>query len=265
MLFDTHCHLTDERFEQDREQVLANMREAGVELAVVVGDGTQSEQPVFDLAARHPGLYAATGVHPQDALSFSEDTPEKLREWMALPKAVALGEIGLDYYYDNAPHDVQLEVFLRQLLLAREVGKPAIMHIRDAHGDAVSLLRAHRSELPAGVMHCFSGSVETAREYLDMGLYISFAGPVTFKNAARLPEVAQYVPADRILVETDSPYLAPTPMRGKRNEPAFVRFTAEHIARLRGEDEEEFARKCLENGMNLFGIDPCAPRGMQAV
>ena len=188
MLFDTHCHLTDERFEQDREQVLANMREAGVELAVVVGDGAQSEQPVFELAAQHPGLYAATGVHPQDALRFSEDTPAKLRGWMALPKAVALGEIGLDYYYDNAPHDVQLEVFLRQLLLARELGKPAIMHIRDAHGDAVSLLRAHRNELPAGVMHCFSGSVETAREYLDMGLYISFAGRLPSKMPRACPK-----------------------------------------------------------------------------
>jgi TatD DNase family protein len=262
MLFDTHCHLTDERFSEDIEQVIANMRKAQVELAVNVGDGTTDEQPVFDMAARHPGMYAATGVHPQDALKFDAESPARLRRWMSLPKAVALGEIGLDYYYDNAPHDVQLDVFLRQLVIARELKKPVIMHIRDGHGDALALLRAHRGELPAGVMHCFSGSVETAREYLDMGFYISIAGPVTFKNAAKLPEVSRYVPADRLLVETDSPYLAPVPKRSKRNEPAFVQYTAAHIAELRGVDAEAFAAQCLENGIRLFGIDPAAPRGM---
>lgn len=262
MLFDTHCHLSDERFSEDIEQVIANMREADVELAVNVGDGTMEEQPVFDLAAQHPGMYAATGVHPQDALKFDAESPARLRRWMSLPKAVALGEIGLDYYYDNAPHDVQLDVFLQQLTIARELNKPVIMHIRDGHGDALSLLRAHRGELPSGVMHCFSGSVETAREYLNMGFYISLAGPVTFKNAAKLPDVARYVPADRILVETDSPYLAPVPKRSKRNEPAFVQYTAAHIAGLRGIDTEEFGAQCLENGIKLFGIDPAAPRGM---
>ena len=182
--------------------------------------------------------------------------------WLSHPKAVALGEIGLDYYYDNAPHEVQLDVFYKQLTLAREIGKPVIMHIRDGHGDALNLLRAHKNELPAGVMHCFSGSVEAAREYLNMGFYISFAGPVTFKNAAKLPDVAKYVPADRILVETDSPYLAPVPMRGKRNEPTFVQYTAARVAEIRGEDAQEFAERCLENGLKLFNIDPAAPRGM---
>ena len=262
MLFDTHCHLTDEKFQSDIDDVFSRMRECGIELAVNIGDGTSDEQPVFGMALEHPGLYAATGVHPQDALKFNSETPGKLRRWLSLPKAVALGEIGLDYYYDNAPHDMQLDVFLRQLSIAREMGKPVIMHIRDGHGDAINLLRAHRSELPAGVMHCFSGSIESAREYLNMGFYISFAGPITFKNAARLPEVAQYVPADRILTETDSPYLAPIPMRGRRNEPAFVRFTTARVAEIRGEDPEEFAVHCLENGMRMFQIDPTAPRGM---
>ncbi len=262
MLFDTHCHLCDERFEGALDAVFEAMRAAGVELAVNVGDGAAEAQPAFELAAAHPGLYAATGVHPQDVLRFDEATLARLRRCMALPKAVALGEIGLDYYYDNAPHALQLDVFLRQLVLARELERPAIMHIRDAHGDATELLRAHRAELPAGVMHCFSGSVETARTYLDMGFYISFAGAVTFKNAARLPEVARYVPADRILVETDSPYMAPVPMRGRRNEPAFVRHTAARIAELRGVDADEFGAQCLENGLRLFNIDPNAPRGM---
>ncbi len=262
MLFDTHCHLCDEHFDGALDEVFGAMREWGVELAVNVGDGTTDDQPVFELAANHPGLYAATGVHPQDALRFDDSTPQRLRQWLALPKAVALGEIGLDYHYDNAPHETQLDVFLRQLLLARELNLPVIMHIRDAHGDATSLLRAHRAELPEGVMHCFSGSVETARIYLDMGFYISFAGAVTFKNAAKLPDVARYVPADRILVETDCPYMAPVPMRGRRNEPAFVRHTAARIAELRGVDAAEFGAQCLENGMKLFHIDPNAPRGM---
>lgn len=262
MLFDTHCHLSDEKFVDDIDAVFENMRQAGVELAVNVGDGSADEQPVLELADKHPGLYAATGVHPQDALKFESDSLDKLRVWLSHPKTVALGEIGLDYYYDNAPHEVQLDVFYKQLTLAREIGKPAIMHIRDGHGDALNLLRAHKNELPAGVMHCFSGSVEVAREYLDTGFYISFAGPVTFKNAAKLPDVAKYVPADRILVETDSPYLAPVPMRGKRNEPTFVQYTAARVAEIRGEDAQEFAERCLENGLKLFNIDPAAPRGM---
>lgn len=262
MLFDTHCHLSDEKFADDIDAVIENMRNAGVELAVNVGDGSADEQPVFALAEQHPGLYAATGVHPQDALKFTDASPDRLRAWLKHKKAVALGEIGLDYYYDNAPHDIQLDVFLKQLVLAREIGKPVIMHIRDGHGDALNLMRAHRSELPAGVMHCFSGSVEVAREYLDMGFYISFAGPITFKNAAKLPDVARFVPADRILVETDSPYLAPVPMRGKRNEPAFVGYTAARIAEIRGEDAQVFSERCLENGLKLFCIDPAAPRGM---
>lgn len=262
MLFDTHCHLCDERFEGELDAVFEAMREWDVQLAVNVGDGAAEAQPVFALAEAHPGLYAATGVHPQDALRFDAAAPDRLRRWLAHPKAVALGEIGLDYHYDNAPHEVQLDVFLQQLNLARELRLPAIMHIRDAHGDAVELLRAHRAELPAGVMHCFSGSVETARIYLDMGFYISFAGAVTFKNAAKLPEVARYVPADRILVETDCPYMAPVPMRGQRNEPSFVRHTAARIAELRGEDADAFGAQCLLNGLKLFNIAPDAPRGM---
>lgn len=262
MLFDTHCHLSDERLASDIDSVFENMRQAGVELAVNIGDGTAETEDIFPLSLAHPGLYCATGIHPQDALKFGGETPDRLRAWLSHPKAVALGEIGLDYYYDNAPHETQLKVFMDQLLLAREIKKPVIMHIRDAHGDAVELLRAHRAELPEGIMHCFSGSVETARIYLDMGFYISFAGPVTFKNAAKLPEVAKFVPDDRILVETDSPYLAPVPMRGKRNEPAFVRYTAQKIAELRGADPYEFSEMCLNNGIRLYGIDPAAARGM---
>lgn len=262
MLFDTHCHLSDEAFENDIEDVLQHMRACGIELAVNIGDATSEAQSVFALAEKHPGMYAATGVHPQDALKFNASTPAKLRRCMAHPKAVAIGEIGLDYHYDYAPHALQLEVFLNQLTLAKALGKPVIMHIRDAYGDASDLLRAHRAELPSGVMHCFSGSIESARIYLDMGFYISFAGPVTFKNAARLPEVARFIPADRILVETDSPYLAPTPKRGQRNEPAFVRYTAARIAELRAADPEEFAAQCLENGLKLFSIAPQAERGM---
>ena len=254
MLFDTHCHLSDEKFVDDIDAVFENMRQAGVELAVNVGDGSADEQPVLELADKHPGLYAATGVHPQDALKFESDSLDKLRVWLSHPKTVALGEIGLDYYYDNAPHEVQLDVFYKQLTLAREIGKPVIMHIRDGHGDALNLLRAHKNELPAGVMHCFSGSVEVAREYLNMGFYISFAGPVTFKNAAKLPDVAKYVPADRILVETDSPYLAPVPMRGRRCEPQYVEYVAECLAGLFGVDKAHVARQTTANAVRLFRL-----------
>ena len=165
-----------------------------------------------------------------------------------------MGEIGLDYYYENSPREKQKEVLLRQMAFAKQQNVPVAFHIRDAHGDMLDLLRAHRSELPAGVLHCFSGSMETAREYLNMGFYLSFAGPVTFKNAARLQEVARFVPDDRFLIETDSPYLAPVPMRGRRNEPTYVQYVAGKLAELRDETPENIARAATENTCRLYGI-----------
>ena len=167
---------------------------------------------------------------------------------------VAVGEIGLDYFYDLSPRDQQREVLIKQLALARRMNVPAVFHVRDAHGDMLEVLRERRGELPAGVMHCYSGSVESAKEYLDLGFYLSFAGPVTFKNAHKLQEAARFCPADRLLVETDSPYLTPVPLRGKRNEPAFVQYVAEVVAQLRGVSTEELADTAARNACRLFGI-----------
>ncbi len=255
-LFDTHCHITDERFDEDREAVIERMREAGVELALLVGDGSKEEQPVYSLAEAHPGFYAATGVHPHDASAWDETARERVIRWMTHPRSVALGEIGLDYHYDLSPRDVQRRVFDEQLELAWTLNKPVILHIREAHGDATDILtaRAKAGRMPAGVMHCYTGSWESAKQYLNMGLYISFSGALTFKNAPKLQEVAKNLPDDRVLVETDCPYMAPVPMRGKRNEPAFVAYTAAVAAAIRGEDADEFAMKALENGRRLFGI-----------
>ena len=252
VLFDTHTHINDERFDADRSEVIENMQRAGVQLAVVVGDAAAQPESAFALADAYPFLYAAAGVHPHDAIQYNDAIQAQIETWMAHPKAVALGEIGLDYHYDLSPRDVQKDVFARQLALAKRLNKPVIIHIREAHGDAMDILRT--ADRPAGVLHCYTGSWESAKAYLDMGFYISLSGAVTFKNAPKLAQVAQNVPLDRLLVETDCPYMAPVPMRGKRNEPAFVAYTAQKVAELRGMDAEEFALVAYENGKRLFGI-----------
>ena len=255
-LFDTHCHLCDERFDEDRAQVIERMRAAGVERALLVGDAARDPEPCLRLAAENPMFWAAAGVHPQDASMYTPEIEKKLIEWMAGDRVAALGEIGLDYYYETSPREVQREVFDRQLELAYTLGKPVILHIREAHGDATDILTAREraGRLPAGVMHCYTGSWESAKTYLRMGLYISFTGAVTFKNAPKVWEVAEKTPLDRLLVETDCPYMAPVPMRGKRNEPAFVAYTARRIAELRGMDEDALAIAAWENGCRLFGL-----------
>lgn len=260
ILFDTHAHLGDERFDEDREAVIKRMLDAGVRLALLVGDGAADPTSSFELARRFDFFYAAAGVHPHDAQAYDENCQARLREWMDLDKVVALGEIGLDYHYDLSPRPVQRDAFDAQLELAYQLGKPVILHIREAHGDATDMLcaRWRAGRMPAGVMHCYTGSWESAKTYLSMGLYISFSGAVTFKNAPKLSEVAQNMPIDRLLVETDCPYMAPVPMRGRRNEPAFVAYTAEKIAQLRGMDPDELAMRAAENGMRLFGINATA-------
>ena len=256
-LFDTHCHITDERFDEDRPSVIARMGEAGVELALTVGDGSLEQQPAFALAEQYGWMYAATSVHPHDASRWNDEARGRVEKWMAHPKAVALGEIGLDYHYDLSPRDVQKQVFDEQLDMAFRLDKPVILHVREAHGDATDIMTARwkAGRLPRGVMHCYTGSWESAKQYLAMGLYVSFSGAVTFKNAPKLSEVAKNLPLDRLLVETDCPYMAPVPMRGQRNEPAFVAYTARKVAELRGMDEEELALAALENGKRLFGIE----------
>lgn len=256
-LFDTHCHLTDERFQEDFGQVLARMREAGVNLAMLIGEVSDEDAPAaLKLCEQHEHFYAAVGVHPHTASCWDEERAGILSEYLKHPKVKCLGEIGLDYHYDLSPRGKQLEAFEAQLDMALTRNLPAALHIREAHGEATDILRArHKAgRLPRCLLHCYSGSWESAKTYLSMGCYISLSGSVTFKNAPKLHEVAANVPLDRLLVETDCPYLAPEPMRGRRNEPSFVAHTARRIAELRGMDPEELAEATTQNGKRFYQI-----------
>ena len=253
-LFDSHCHLENERFAEDLADVLARMKDAHVDRCILAGSDMPTSEQIVKLAADYPQMYGVVGVHPHEAEGFAEGDLTRLAEMLQQPHILGVGEIGLDYFYDYSPRDVQKAVFARQLVFAHEQGVPAVFHIRDAHGDTLELLRAHRSELPTGVLHCYTGSAESAREYLDLGFNISFSGSVTFKNAHNLQEAARFVPLDRIMIETDSPYLAPVPMRGKRNEPTYVRFVAEKIAELREMPVDELIAHATANTEALYGL-----------
>lgn len=254
-LFDTHAHPNDNRFDADREEVLERMRKADM-LCVCVGADMASSASSVELANREPMIYAAVGVHPHDAKSFREEDIATLTRWLNdEPKAVALGEIGLDYYYDLSPRDVQKAVFVRQLELAYELDRPVILHIRDAHGDTLDILRAQKNRLPRCVVHCCSASLESAKIYLNLGCMLSFAGPVTLKRSAHLHEVARYAPLDRLMIETDSPYLAPEPVRGRRNEPLNVAHICRFIAALREMDAQTLCDITRENGKWFYGIN----------
>ncbi len=252
-LFDTHAHLDDDSFDSDRDQLIPALPDEGVELVLSAAADMGSSAAAIALAERYPHVVASIGIHPHVAEDISDADLAQLTNWAAHPRVVAVGEIGLDYHYDFRPRDVQMACFRQQLELVRRVNLPVMYHIREAWGDFMPMVQC--GEIPMGVMHCFSGSVEIAKECLKAGLYISLAGPVTFKNARNLHEVAQYVPLDRLLVETDCPYLSPEPMRGKRNEPKHVRYTAGAIARLRGMDPEEFAEAAFQNACRLFRVN----------
>jgi TatD DNase family protein len=243
-----------DRFDGDREDVHLRMLEKGVTRYAVIGSDMPSSRQCADYAAAHAGCYAAVGIHPHDAKTWQEGDDELLRKWSQEEKVAAIGEIGLDYYYDLSPRDVQKEVCLRQMDLAYELDMPVVYHVRDAHQDMLDLMKSRQGKLSGGIIHCFSGSWEIAKEYLKLGFYISFAGPVTFKKAPKLQEAAVNVPIDRILVETDSPYLTPEPYRGRRNEPGHVYYVAEKIAALRGMPLEEFAAHTTRNAMQVYRI-----------
>ena len=253
-LFDTHSHPTDHRFESDRDEMLARMRERNM-LTVCVGADMASSAESVAMAKEYPFIYASVGVHPHDAKEFTEADVPVLTRWLTEEeKVVALGEIGLDYYYDLSPRDVQKDVFARQLDLAYELDKPVILHIRDAHGDVIDILRAHKNRLPKCVVHCCSASWESAKVYLGLDCMISFAGPVTLARSVNLHEVARNMPLDRLMIETDSPYLAPEPVRGRRNEPANVGYICQFIAQLRGMDPQEMCDLTRENGKRFYRI-----------
>ena len=253
MLFDTHAHYDDERFDGDREALLASMPEKNVGLIVNPGCDIPSSRVAAELAGKFDFVYAAVGIHPENCADFEPEQIEKLRELAKEPKVVAIGEIGLDYYWaENPPKDLQQMVLRRQLLLAQELRLPVIIHDRDAHADTMAIVR----EFPQvrGVFHCFAGSTEMARELIGMGWMLSFNGAATFKNARKAPEVIAAVPLEKLMIETDAPYLTPVPHRGERNDSSYVRFVAEKIAEIKGLSPEEVERVTWENGRRFFGI-----------
>lgn len=248
---DSHCHLDSADFDSDREAVIQRALDGGVEGMVVIGtgNGPPDLEAGIRLADAHRALYATAGIHPNDAGKANDEALRRLEALMKHPKVIALGEIGLDYHYDFASCDVQRSVFKQQLEIARAAGKPVVIHTREAWDDTISILR----EQPAGgVMHCFTGGPAEAQAALDLGFYLSFGGIVTFPKAADVQQTAKEAPLERILIETDAPYLAPVPNRGKRNEPAFVVHTARKIAELRGQTLEEIARATTRNFERLF-------------
>ncbi|WP_066634239.1 TatD family hydrolase [Desulfolucanica intricata] len=254
MLIDTHAHLDDKKFDEDREDVISRAGAAGVALIINAACDINSSEKAITLAQNYAQIYAAVGIHPHDAKDAGKDYLQKLIELSRNEKVVAIGEIGLDYYYDFSPRPVQQKIFREQLSLAKELNLPVIIHNRDAHKDVLEILHEEGLGPAGGVMHCFSGSWEVARECLNLGMYISFAGPVTFQNAKKLKEVAAKVPVDKILAETDCPYLTPHPHRGKRNEPANVRFVVQQIAELKGLNPDDMENIILKNAKKLFSL-----------
>lgn len=255
MLFDTHVHLNDEQYTEDLEEVIDRARSAGIRYMVVVGFDRKTIHKALELVEKYDFLYASVGWHPVDAIDMTDADLQWLEEMAGHPKVVALGEMGLDYHWDKSPRDVQHEVFRKQIRLAKKLKLPIIIHNRDAAQDIVTILKEENAKEVGGIMHCFSGSVEIAKECLELNFYISLGGPVTFKNAKKPKEVAKHVPIESLLIETDCPYLAPHPYRGKRNEPALVKLVAEEIAELKGMTLEEVAEVTTANAKKLFGIE----------
>ena len=254
-MIDSHCHLDNPQFDPDREAVIDRALAAGVERMVVIGtgEGPPDLEAGIRLADRHDPIYATVGIHPHDASKATPDAYKHLRDLLRHPKVIALGEIGLDYHYDHSPREVQRTVFLEQMLLAGEARKPIVIHTREAWEDTIALLEVYwRPHGLGGIMHCFSGNADQAALCVDLGFHLSFGGIVTFPKALDVQEAARQAPAGRILIETDAPYLAPVPHRGKRNEPAFVAQTARKLADLRGVSAEEIARLTSANFMGLF-------------
>jgi TatD DNase family protein len=254
-LVDSHCHLDDAQFDPDREETIARARAAGVEtmMAIGTGNGPPDLEAAIRLAGQHDFIFATVGVHPHDAAKADEETFRQLERLLQHPKVLALGEIGLDYHYDFSPREVQRTVFERQLALAAAAHIPVVIHTREAWEDTMSLLRATSL---AGIMHCFTGDAAQAREALDSGLHLAFGGVLTFPKADAVREAARITPDDRLLVETDCPYLAPVPMRGKRNEPAFIVETVRRLAAVRGCPEEEIAGCTTANFERLCSRAP---------
>ena len=253
MLFDSHAHLNDEAFDQDRAELLETFKDAGVGLVMNAGCSLESSREGIALAEAYPWIYCSVGTHPDTADEVNEEVLEVYRQLCRHPKVKAIGEIGLDYYYETIHRDAQMKAFRMQMQLAEELDMPVIVHERDAHEDGMSIIK----EFPKvkGVFHCYSGSAEMARQLVDLGWYIGFTGVLTFKNARKAVETAQQIPLERILLETDCPYMAPEPYRGKRNHPGYLPKMAEKLAQIRGVPVEEVIRVTTENAKRLYRIE----------
>lgn len=257
MIFDTHAHYDDEAFDEDRAAVLSSLKEKGVGAVVNICAGPASLKRIKELIHEYPFVYGAAGIHPDHAGEMTEEMFEEISQLAEEKKIVAIGEIGLDYYWDTAPHEVQREWFLRQLALAVEKNLPVVIHSREATQETLDIMRnAYRKSggKLRGVIHCFSGSAEIAKEYTDMGFYIGVGGVVTFKNGKKLKEVVESMPLDRLVIETDCPYLAPVPYRGKRNDSSLLKLVIDEIASLRGLTAEEVEAMTEANGRQLYRL-----------
>ena len=254
MLFDTHAHLNDSGFDQDRAEILASLPQKGLTLVMNAGCSLESSKEALEMAVPYDWLYCSVGSHPDSCDEVNDQVLEEYRKLCKLnPKVKAIGEIGLDYHYEDIPRDIQKKAFIAQMELAKELDMPVIVHERDAHEDGMDIIR----QFPTvkGVFHCYSGSAEMARQLTDMGWYIGFTGVLTFKNARKAVETAQTIPLERIVIETDCPYMAPEPFRGKRNDPSLVYRVAEKLAEIRGISVEEAQQATFENGKRLYRIE----------
>lgn len=250
-IFDTHAHYDDSRFDEDRDELLCSLKEKGVSHIINCGCDLKSSLTTLALSEKHDFIYAAVGVHAHEAEEATESDLTEIEKLYENKRVVAVGEIGLDYHYDFSPRERQLEVFERQLILANKLELPVIVHDRESHEDTMNLLKKHK---PKGVVHCFSGSAEMAKEIVKLGMYIGIGGAVTFKNAKKPVEVVEYLPIDRLLLETDAPYMTPVPYRGQRCDSAHIAYTAEKIAEIKGLDVQELIDICNENAKRLFNI-----------
>ena len=254
MLIDSHAHLDDDSFDNDREDVIARAFASDIGAIISIGSNIPSSQKTIELAERHKNVYASVGLHPHEAKKWGDGFYTELKDLAREKKVVAVGETGLDYHYDNSPREIQGEVFRQEIRLALEVGRPLVIHSREADEDTAKILSEERAEEVGGVMHCYSSGRELALKSMDMGFYISLSGIVTFPKAVELQELVVELPLDRILLETDSPYLSPIPYRGKRNEPANVGHTAQKVAQLKGLTLDEIVEVTRQNTKRLFGI-----------
>ncbi|MEX5213148.1 MAG: TatD family hydrolase [Nitrospiraceae bacterium] len=258
MLIDTHTHLDDPRYDADREAMIRRAKEAGIEAMITIGCDLATSRAAVELADRYEFVYASIGVHPHEVRHIEEDWYGEFRKLAGNKKIVAYGEIGLDYHYNNSPPEEQRRRFREQVRLAKELRLPLVIHTREAQEDTIQILREEQASAVGGVLHCFSGDAWLAKDALDLGFYLSFSGILTFQNAAMLRDIARTVPADRLLIETDCPYLTPVPHRGRRNEPAFVKYVADQLAFLMPGDPsgsfEAMARLTSDNARRLFKI-----------